>query len=87
MLQERFNARLFKLCDGPYRNFWFFINKKESGKYRFINSVIYINTVIRRDAELPLNIEEFVSDFAGMRIIILINIFSGYNQLILDLRN
>ena len=36
---------------------------------------------------MPLNIKKFVSDFAGMRIMILINIFSGYNQLTLDLRN
>ena len=87
MLQERLNAGLFKLYNGLYRNSWFLVNKKESGKYRFINSAIYINAVIRRDAGLPFNIEEFVSDFASMRIITLINIFSGYNQLILDLRN
>ena len=87
IFQERLDAGLFKLYNGLYRNSWFFINKKKSGKYRLINSIIYINAVIRRDAKLFLNIKEFVSDFAGIYIIILINIFSGYNQLILNLRN
>ena len=87
MLQERLDAGLLKLYNGLYQNSWFLVGKKESRKYRFINSVIYINTVTRRDARLPPDIKKFVSDFAGMRIIILINIFSGYNQLTLDLRN
>ena len=63
------------------------MDKKKSGKYRLINSATCINAVIRRDAGLSLNIEEFVSDFAGMRMITLIDMFFGYNQLTLDLRN
>ena len=85
IFQERLDTGLLKLYNGLYRNSWFLIDKKESGKYRLINSAIYINAVTRRDAGLPFNIKEFISDFAGMRIIILINMFSGYNQLTLDL--
>ena len=87
MLQERLDAGLLEPCDGPYRNSWFLVGKKESGKYRLINSATCINAVTRRDAGLPPDIEEFVSDFAGMRMMTLMDMFSGYDQLTLDLRS
>ena len=52
-------------CNRAYRNPWFLI-KKKSGAYRIVDTAIYINKVTIKDANLPLNIDEFSEDFAGI---------------------
>jgi len=65
-------------CYSPYRNPWFLVKKKD-GKHHLINAAIYINKVTKRDANLPLNIDEFSKSFTGNVIASLIDFFSGYD--------
>jgi hypothetical protein len=58
--------------------------KKKSGKYWFINTTIHINKVTIRDANIPLDINEFAEDFRGMTISLLIDWYLGYDQIPLD---
>ncbi len=60
------------------------MKKKEKGKYRLINTVMEINRVIIRNANLPPSINEFFKKFAGYVIASLIDFFSGYNQIEFD---
>jgi len=52
-------------------------------KYRIVNTTISINKVTIRDANLPLVVDEFSKEFAGMSVASLIDFFSGYDQITL----
>jgi hypothetical protein len=69
---------MLELCQGPYRNLWFII-KKKNGKYRLINSATLINGVTIRDANLPPVADEFAEEFAGRVIGSYLDWFSGYD--------
>jgi hypothetical protein len=45
-----------------------------------INNTININCVTVRNANLLLNLDKFLEEFAGCHIVSLINFFSRYNQ-------
>jgi hypothetical protein len=64
---------------GLYKNLWFLVKKKKPGEYRLINLAIYLNVVIRRDANLLLSVNEFTDEFTGYYITSLVNLYSGYN--------
>jgi hypothetical protein len=64
---------------GLYRNPWFLVKKKKPGEYKLINLAIYLNIVTRRDANLPLSIDEFINKFTGCYITSLVNLYSSYN--------
>lgn len=66
-------------CQGPYRNAYFLVPKKD-GNYRLINAAIPMNRVTIRDANLPPSSDEYSEDFAGCHIVSLIDWFSGYDQ-------
>ena len=87
MLRERLQSGRLEYCDGPYRNPWFLTRKKEKGKYRLINAAMEVNKRSIRDANLPPSADEFSEEFAGCKIASLINFFSGYNQVKLDVRS
>jgi hypothetical protein len=55
------------------------VKKKKPREYRLINLAIYLNAVMRRDANLLLFINKFVDEFTGYYITSLINLYSGYN--------
>jgi hypothetical protein len=42
-------------------------------------AIIYINKVIIRNANIPLNINKFFKEFTGYIMALLLNIFLGYN--------
>ena len=84
MLRECFQKNLIELSYALYRNPYFLVKKKEENKYRLINNVMEINWVIIRDGNLPPTINEFSGEFGNYIIILLINFFSGYNQIKLD---
>ena len=48
--------------------------KKKSGKYRIINTAIFINKIIIKDINILLNIEDFAEEFGGLFTINLINL-------------
>jgi hypothetical protein len=66
-----------------YRNPWFLVKKKKPGDYRLINSATHLNTVTRRDANLPPSVDEFAEEFIGCHITSLVDLYSGYNQMLL----
>ena len=80
MIRDRIRSGRLEACHGPYRNPWFLVKKKD-GKHRLINAVMHINKVTKRDANLPLNTDEFSEGFAGNIITSLIDFFSGYDQI------
>jgi len=86
MLTERCMRGLLEECHGPYRNPWFLVQKgpKELRMYRLINSATALNEVTFKDACLPPNIEEFVEEFAGLPLSSVLDAFSGYDQIGLD---
>ena len=53
-------------------------------RYRLINSAQKINAVSIRDASLPPAVEEFSERFAGYLVILLVDLFSGYDQCTLN---
>jgi len=86
MLRERLKNRVLEYCDSPYRNPWFLVRKKSS-KYRLVNAAIKINKHTIKDANLLLSIDEFSEEFAGCQIALMINFFSGYDQIELDAKS
>jgi hypothetical protein len=87
MLLERLDRGVLEKCDGPYRNPWFLVAKKMAGTYRLINAAMKMNSVTLRDSNLPPSVDEFSEEFAGCHISSLIDFFSGYDQLTLDVRS
>ena len=84
ILKERLDAGVLEFCHGPYRNPWFLVKKSQKGKYRLINAAMLINKVTIRDANIPPNVEEFAEEFAGLQAVSLVDMQSGYDQVILD---
>ena len=78
MVQERIDRGTLELCKSQYRNPWFLVAKKDKG-YQLINNAQKINGVTIRDANPPPNPNEFLEEFAGCVIILLIDFFSRYN--------
>jgi hypothetical protein len=66
MIQDRLRKGVLKECNGVYRNSWFLVKKKESSKYRLINSYTRLNVVIIKDSNLPPTRDSFLEDFTGM---------------------
>ncbi|KAJ5636942.1 uncharacterized protein N7484_010255, partial [Penicillium longicatenatum] len=81
MLQDRLKKGSIKRYHGPYRNPWFLVKKKAAGQYRIIIAAMKLNSVTIRDANMPLNADEFAEDFAGMQICLIVDLFSGYDQI------
>src|SRR5690349_16665423 len=53
MFKERLDRDVLEYSRGPYRNAWFLVKKKKPREYRLINSATLLNTVTRRDTNLP----------------------------------
>ena len=87
MLLERLDRGVLEKCNGPYRNPWFLVAKKAAGAYRLINAAMKMNSVSLRDANMPPSVDEFSEEFAGCYCASLIDFFSGYDQLTLDIRS
>ena len=83
MLRDRLRHGTLEPCHGPYRNYWFIVEKKDK-KYRLINSTTKMNKVTIKDAHLPPVPDEFAEEFAGLAIGSYLDWFSGYDQVELD---
>jgi hypothetical protein len=81
LVRERLDAGIFERCDGPYRNPYFLVGKKETSKYRMVQAALRANKVTIRDANLPPSADEFSEHFAGCAIASLVDCFSSYDQL------
>ena len=83
MLKERLDKGILKYSEGPYKNLWFLVKKKTLRDYRLINSVTHLNIITRRDVNLLPSVDEFTEEFAGYYIISLVDLYSGYDQMLL----
>ena len=83
MLKERLDKGILKYSEGPYKNLWFLVKKKTLRDYRLINSATHLNIIMRRDANLLPSVDEFAKEFAGYYIISLVDLYSGYDQILL----
>ena len=52
-----------------------------------INSVIYLNIITRRDVNLLPLINEFIKEFISYYIISLVDLYSGYDQMLLHFKS
>ena len=86
MIQQRIDRGTLKLCKSQYRNPWFLVAKKDAG-YRLINNAQKMNGVTIRDANPPPNPDELAEEFAGCHVMSLLDFFSGYDQVGLDVRS
>ena len=84
MLQERLKRGTLEHSQGPYRNPWFLVAKKEKEAYRLIVAAQEMNRVTIRDANMPPSVEGFSEEFAGCTVASLLDFFSGYDQALLD---
>ena len=83
MLKERLNKGILEYFKGPYKNLWFLVKKKTLRDYRLINSATHLNIITRRDVNLLPSVDEFTEEFAGYYIISLVDLYSGYDQILL----
>jgi hypothetical protein len=79
MLKKRLNRGVLEYFKGLYKNLWFLVKKKKPREYRLINLAIYLNIIIKRDANLLPFIDKFINKFIGCYIASLVNLYSGYN--------
>jgi hypothetical protein len=82
MIDKYLTVETLEYYYGLYRNQWFAV-KKKNRKYRFVDIAIKYNTVIIRDANLPPDIDEISEEFVGCQITLLIDFYSGYDQIVL----
>lgn len=82
-IQERVDAGIYERCEGPYRNPWFAV-KKKNNDFRVVNAAMKINAKTVRDATLPPSADEFSEHMAEMVVASLPDLFSGYDQIPLD---
>ena len=63
MLRDQIKRGVLEKCDRLYQNPWFLVAKKVVYIYQLINAAIKMNSVILRDANLPLTVDEFLEEF------------------------
>jgi hypothetical protein len=65
---------------------WFLVQKK-SGAYYYINATIKYNIVTIRDVLLSLDMDKVSEAFTSYKVSLLIDFFSEYNQVSLDVES
>ena len=78
MIQEHFNINLQEYCNSLYQNFYFLV-KKGNRKYQLINTVVFLNRVLVKDANLLPSVDEFLEEFGGMTVTLIVDLFLGYD--------
>ena len=86
MIWEYFDIDLLEYCNGLYQNFYFLV-EKGNRKYQLINTVIFLNRILVKDANLLPLADEFSEKFDKMTVISVVDLFSGYNQVPLALES
>src|SRR5436305_5342742 len=84
MFKDRLDHGVLEYLDGLYRNRWFLVKKKKPGEYRLINLATPMNIVTRRDTNLPLLADKFTDKFARCYIASLVDLYSRYDQMLLN---
>jgi len=84
LLRQRIERGILEQSHGAYRNPWFLVQKKDGG-LRLINNATRYNKVTIRDACIPPDADAIAEEFAACAILSLLDLFSGYDQVELDL--
>ena len=87
MLLKRLNRGVLKKCNKPYKNPQFLVAKKLASTYKLINAAIKMNFITLQDANMPLLVNKFLEEFAKYQCASLIDFFSRYNQLTLNVKS
>ena len=87
MLLKRLNRGVLEKCNRLYKNSQFLVAKKLASTYKLINIAIKINSITLQDANMPLLIDKFLKEFAKYQYASLIDFFSKYNQLTLNVKS
>ncbi|RCI12114.1 hypothetical protein L249_0751 [Ophiocordyceps polyrhachis-furcata BCC 54312] len=86
LLKNRVQYGVLEPSHASYRNHYMVVAKKDGG-VRLINSVTMLNSYTIRDANPPPCADEFSEQFATCKILTLLDLFSGYDQMPLDPRS
>ena len=62
-------------------------DKKEKWKYQIINAVMEYNKHTIQDVNLPPSADDFAEEFMGCQLTSLVDFFSGYDQVLLDVKS
>jgi len=87
ILKERLDKGILEYSEGLYKNLWFLVKKKTLRDYRLINSATHLNIITSRDVNLLPSVDEFTEEFAGYYIISLVDLYSGYDQMLLHFKS
>ena len=86
MLKSNLESGVIEPSIGPYGNHWFVITKKANTKLRFIQDMQPLHTHTKRNAGLPPEAEDIAEDVSGRKILTTFDLYSGYDQLPVDVR-
>ena len=81
ILREQLGKEILEWVYSLYRNYIVLIAKKTSGKYRLINDYQPVNKIMIRDTFAPLSAKAFAKAALYYIILLLIDLFSRYNQI------
>ncbi len=84
MIRNRMKTKILEYCYESYRNSWFLVKKKKKEKYKIINAIFEMNKMIIRNVNLLSSIDEFFEKFADCVMFSLIDFFSKYDQVAID---
>lgn len=85
--EESIKAKNFENLSWFISKFMIFDKEEKKNKYRLINAALNINKMIIRNANLSPSINEFSKNFVECFIVLLIDFFSNYDQIKLDIFN
>lgn len=86
LLRQRVIRGILEESHAAYRNAWFLVQKKDGG-LRLINNATRFNGVTTRDAFIPPGAEDLTEEYGMCKILSLLDLFSGYDQVPLDPRS
>jgi hypothetical protein len=80
IVSEKLANGAFEPSTSSYRSKYFLVAKKVAGEYRFVIDLQPLNKVTIKDAGLPPDIEDFVSEFPGLACYSSMDIYVGYDN-------
>ena len=86
IVKKKLTSDLLEHSQGAYRSRYFLV-KKKSVKWRFINDLKLLDDVTIRDSDMPPSVDEFSEDFAGYPITSTIDYYSEHGQISLNKRS
>ena len=86
LLREKIAAGVAERSRGPYASRWFCV-RKPNGKLRWIQDLQKVNAVTIRDNNRPGCPDQIAERMCGRKRYTNVDLFSGYDQLLIDVRD